>query len=225
MKMLDLKKRKFFQIAINGELNDSLRLISKLPKSEKLIIEAGTPFLKKYGMEGLRSIVNTTKFYLGPDTRVIADMKTIDRAKTEIEMVVATGANGIICMADAPTATVRNFLKICKDMGVISYLDFMGIKYPHKRLREIKVIPDVVLLHRGVDEENDIINQTSFPIHQINGVKAIYNVAVAIAGGDSEREVTSAFFNSANIVILWKQFLTLENYDEIKFIEMISQVK
>ena len=60
--------------------------------------------------------MNTTTFYLGTDTRVIADMKTIDRAKTEIEMVVATGANGIICMAAAPTATVRNFLKICKEI-------------------------------------------------------------------------------------------------------------
>ena len=40
----------------------------------------------------------------------------------------------------------------------------------------------------------------------INKIKGTYNLIVAIAGGDTKREIQSSFFNDANIVVLWKHF-------------------
>lgn len=218
-------KKTYLQVAINGTQFDANNIISQLPVSDKLILEAGTPFIKQYGMNGVSTLVSQWRWKVGEGAYVIADMKTIDRATTEVEMVKSAGASGIICMASAPVATIKSFINVCKEMGIDSYLDFMGIPYPHKRLREIGEIPDVVLLHRGVDEEADKLNKVPLPIHQINQVLASYNVMMGIAGGDSLREVQSAIFNSAKIVVLWKQFFSSKDFDKTAFEEFLGQVK
>lgn len=218
-------KKTYLQVAINGSQNDANNIISQLPVSDKLILEAGTPFIKKYGMSGVSALATQWKWKVGENAYIVADMKTIDRATTEVEMVKSAGASGIICMASAPVATIKSFIESCAQFGVDSYLDFMGIPYPHKRLREIGKTPDVVLLHRGVDEEADKLNKVPLPIHQINQVLASYNVVMGIAGGDSLREVQSAIFNSAKIVVLWKQFFSSKDFDIRAFEEFLGQIK
>ncbi|MCS7184282.1 MAG: hypothetical protein NZ866_02990 [Patescibacteria group bacterium] len=47
------KKLKYLQISINSNKEKALKIISELPKDERIILEAGTPFLKRYGIEGL----------------------------------------------------------------------------------------------------------------------------------------------------------------------------
>jgi len=84
-------------------------------------------------------------------------------------------------------------------------VDMMNIDHPIKVLRKLKKLPDVVILHRGVDEE--IFNKDKpIPYIQINKVRASYGVLIAIAGGDTIREVQRAVFNDANIVLVWKEF-------------------
>lgn len=84
-------------------------------------------------------------------------------------------------------------------------LDMMNIEYPVKILRQLKKQPDVIILHRGVDEEKFNKNKP-IPYVQINKVLSSYNVMLSIAGGDSVREVQRAIFNGANIVLVWKEF-------------------
>jgi 3-keto-L-gulonate-6-phosphate decarboxylase len=71
-------------------------------------------------------------------------------------------------------------------------------------LRSLKSLPDVVILHRGVDEETH--GNKMLPIHMINKIKGTFNVMISIAGGDTEREIQSSVFNGADIVVLWKNF-------------------
>ena len=66
-------------------------------------------------------------------------------------------------------------------------------------------MPGVVILHRGVDETQDNKSK-SLPIHQINKVRGTADVLIAVAGGDTPREIQSAVFNGADIVVVWKDF-------------------
>jgi len=52
---LDSKKR-YLQVALNGTLADAERIISSLPISDRIIVEAGTPLIKRYGENGIRQI-------------------------------------------------------------------------------------------------------------------------------------------------------------------------
>ncbi len=72
-------------------------------------------------------------------------------------------------------------------------------------MRKLKIQPNVVILHRGVDEEK-FNRDKPVPYIQINKVRSSFDVLIAIAGGDTIREVQRAVFNDANIVVVWKEF-------------------
>jgi len=72
-------------------------------------------------------------------------------------------------------------------------------------LRQLKKIPRVVVLHRGVDE-GEFNKEKQIPLHEIRRIKANYDILISIAGGDSLREVQRAIFNDADIVVVWKSF-------------------
>ena len=52
---LDSKKR-YLQVALNNTLEEARTIISQLPVSDRILLEAGTPFIKRYGVEGIRQI-------------------------------------------------------------------------------------------------------------------------------------------------------------------------
>ena len=198
-KKLD-KKKKYLQIALNNDLNDAEQIISNIPTSERIIIEAGTPLIKRYGLEAIQRIRE-----LSPSSYIVADSKVADLAGREVEMMSDAGASAITCLGVAPVETINIFLDKCEEYDVESMIDMMNVEDPIFLLKKLKRIPDVVIVHRGVDETN---NKTAkmIPYYQIKQIKGNYNIMVSIAGGDSEKEIGSAIFNGANIVVLWKKF-------------------
>lgn len=55
--MLDHKK-KYLQVALNSTPEEGEEIISQLPPSDRIIIEAGTPLIKAYGTDGIRRLKN-----------------------------------------------------------------------------------------------------------------------------------------------------------------------
>lgn len=205
--ILDSKKR-YLQIALNSTLPDASDIIYRLPSSERIILEAGTPLIKRYGMPAISYLKNYWEGRMRNQkgiAYVVADLKTMDRGETEVAMVKEAGASGAICLGQAPRETVDSFIAACKKWGVDSMVDMMNVPYPVQILRKLKKMPDVVILHRGVDEEN-FNKSIPIPYLQINKVLSTYKVLISIAGGDTAREVQRAIFNGANIVIVWKEF-------------------
>ncbi len=140
------------------------------------------------------------------NTYIVADYKAMDRGATEVEIAARAGASAITVLGQAPTETVDLLIEECNKRNIDSVVDMMNVDHPYKVLRKLKKLPTVVMLHRGVDETE--IGSTAFPIHKINKVKGAFNTLIAIGGGDTTREVQSAVFNGANIVMVWKDFYT-----------------
>lgn len=226
------KKTKYLQIALNSTLYDAESIISQLPLDKKIILEAGTPLIKTYGGRGIEAIKSfwenrvlketfpgfssaSNKIYIKNmlDEKIkstfppyiVADMKCQDRGKTEVKIAMDSGANAITVNGYAPIETINSLIKDCQTAGLDSMIDMMNVEQPIKILRLLKKLPTVVILHRGVDEE--IFNpDTPVPFNQINKIRASFDVLIAIAGGDTIRDVQRAIFNDANIVVVWKDF-------------------
>ena len=49
-------KKRYLQVALNGTLEEARKIISQLPISDRIIVEAGTPLIKEYGEVGIRQI-------------------------------------------------------------------------------------------------------------------------------------------------------------------------
>jgi len=47
--MLD-KKQRYLQIALNSTLDEARSIINQIPLDKRIIIEAGTPLIKAYGV-------------------------------------------------------------------------------------------------------------------------------------------------------------------------------
>ncbi|MDD5040576.1 MAG: orotidine 5'-phosphate decarboxylase [Patescibacteria group bacterium] len=195
------KSKQYLQIALNSTLDDARSIISRLPPSDRIILEAGTPLIKIYGAEAIR----TVRAMAWPGAYVVADAKTADLAEREVEMAATAGANGITCLGVARVETIDRFIAACKQHGLDSMVDMMNVESPHMLLRQLRALPDVVVLHRGVDE-TEFSKEKQIPYYQIKQIRGSYNITVAVAGGDTIREVQRAVFNDANIVVVWKDF-------------------
>lgn len=202
------RKNKYLQIALNSALDEAYNIIRSLPPNERILIEAGTPLIKHFGIAAIRNIRNWWQTRLGNTNifpYVVADLKTMDRGETEVRLAKEAGASAVISLGQAPVETINAFIESCSRYEVDSMVDMMNVEMPIKVLRKLKKLPSVVLLHRGVDEET-FNRDKPIPYLQINKIRASYNTLISIAGGDTIREVQRAIFNDANIVVVWKEF-------------------
>jgi 3-keto-L-gulonate-6-phosphate decarboxylase len=133
-------------------------------------------------------------------------MKISDNAEAEVEMVATAGASAVTCLGVASLQTIDKFIKACDLHKLDSMIDLMNVADPLTLFKKLKKIPKVAIIHRGVDETEKTKGKT-IPYYQINKLKGAFGAMVAIAGGDDPREVQSAIFNGANIVVVWKNFL------------------
>ena len=115
------------------------------------------------------------------------------------------GANAATVLGVAPVETIDLFIEECKKCGIDSMVDMMNVETPLAVLKKLKNQPDVVILHRGVDE-TEFSSDKQLPYYQIKQIKSNFNVMVSVAGGDTIREIERAFFNDADIVVVWKNF-------------------
>lgn len=205
MTVLDRKKH-YLQVALNSTLEDAYRIIQQLPVSDRIIIEAGTPLIKRYGEDGIRKIREWYASRLSTfNPYVVADLKMMDRGETEVEIARRAGASVATALGSAPIESLNAFIEKCEEMGLDAMIDMMNVDFPLTVLRALKKQPRVVILHRGVDEERDN-KQKQLPLHEIRRIKGSYDMLIAVAGGDTLREIQSASFNDADIVVVWKNF-------------------
>jgi len=136
---------------------------------------------------------------------IVADLKCMDRGLTEVIIAQQGGASAATALGYAPIETLDAFIEKCKELGLDSMIDMMNVDFPLNILRQLKQIPDVVILHRGVDEE-DYNREKQIPYHEIQRIKSNYDIMLAVAGGDTIQEVQRAIFNDVDIVILWRAF-------------------
>jgi 3-keto-L-gulonate-6-phosphate decarboxylase len=199
------KRNKYLQIALNSTFSEARKIVASLPQSDKIIIEAGTPLIKTEGI----NVVSDLRA-IAPNAYIVADIKVSDNAEKEVAMVAQTGAEAATCLGVAPIETIDKFIQACIENKIDSMIDLMNVSDPVSLFRKLKKLPLVAIIHRGVDE-TEATKDKAIPYYQINKIKGAYNIMVAVAGGDDNREVESAIFNGADIVVVWKNFMQSGN--------------
>ncbi len=187
-------KIRYLQIAFNYDLGLVMRVLPTLPRHPRILIEAGTPYIKREGMRGVSAI---RQMWQG---HVVADLKTTDGAISEVEMARRAGADSVSVLGNAPTETLDLFVDQCKQLDLISMVDLLGVADPLKILRPLRTPPDVLILHKGRDEESSKGKDIQY--RHVNRIRSKYDSSIAAAGGVGLNEARSAIFNGANIVVV-----------------------
>jgi bifunctional enzyme Fae/Hps len=187
-------KTRYLQIAFNKDINHARSILHSIPQDGRILIEAGTPYIKREGSRGISYISSVWK------GRVVADLKTMDGAQEEVELAAQAGATAATVLGSAPRETIDLFISTCKDLGLDSMVDMIGVEEPLKALMQLKSPPEVVVLHKGRDEESTRGKVIRYK--HIAKIKSKYDLLISAAGGVDLREARSAIFNGANIVVV-----------------------
>ncbi len=187
------RKGRYLQLAFNYDVGLVRRVVPRLRSSERVLIEAGTPFIKRAGAAGIRAMRS-----LWPGA-IVADLKVADGALGEVELAHRAGASAVTVLGNSPTETLNLFVRACQARGLISMIDMIGVDDPLRVVMRMLQPPDVVVLHRGRDEEGTRGKVIQY--RHVNRLLSKFDVLISAAGGVDLKEARSAIFNGAHIVV------------------------
>lgn len=187
----------YLQIALDiPDLDLITHVLSQVPKNDHLIIEAGTPLIKRYGLDVLGKIRE-----IKPDAFIVADLKTLDTGNLEARMASDLTADAVVISGLAPIETIDKAIEEAKKTGIYAVIDMLNVDDPVEVLRQLKTLPEVVELHRAIDVE--LYGEGSHEAWgAIGAIKELGQILVGVAGGITEDTVQLALDSGADILIV-----------------------
>ncbi len=187
----------YLQIALDvPSLNKTREVVQQLPESDRIILEVGTPLLKKYGVRIIRELREDAK-----DVFIIADLKTLDVGKVEVDLAFEETADAVVAAGVAAKETLDGFIYEAKKLGIYAVVDMMNIEDPVKKLETLKELPNIVILHRGIDMETG----RTLGLERINELRHAFpdqRFLVAVAGGIIPETANEAIEKGADIIVV-----------------------
>jgi bifunctional enzyme Fae/Hps len=197
----------YLQVAIDlVEMGQVERVLQSLPKNDHLIIEAGTPLVKRFGLD----IISTMR-RIRPDSFIIADLKTLDTGNLEARMAADASADAVVVSGLAPVNTLEKAILEAKKTGIYSIIDMLNVSSPAAVLKELAkrdALPDVVELHRAIDAEGEQHRWGDIAeVRKAAGLK----ILVAVAGGIRQDVVKEAMKSGADILVVGRAITASKN--------------
>ncbi|AXV40084.1 bifunctional 5,6,7,8-tetrahydromethanopterin hydro-lyase/3-hexulose-6-phosphate synthase [Methanobacterium sp. BAmetb5] len=200
----------YLQVALDlDNMQDMERIIDSLPDRERILIEAGTPLVKKFGV-GIVSKIRELK----KDAFIIADLKTLDVGRIEVKMAADETADAVAISGLGTQESIEKAIHEAQKQGIYSILDMMNVDNFTEKLENLNFKPDIVLLHRNVDLETlkaergeEQADMTEWG--NINQIKEIIgkNGRVAVAGGIVPKKMDQALDSGADVIVVGRYII------------------
>lgn len=157
-------------------------------------LEAGTPLIKSEGLNCIREL--RKKF---PDKIIVADMKTMDVGRIEVEIAAKSGADIVAILGAASDETIKESIAAASNYGAKILVDMIEVRDYVSRAKQVeKLGADYVGIHIPIDDQMKGI--VSFDkVRQISGS---VKIPVAVAGGINSENAALAVKSGASIIIV-----------------------
>jgi 3-hexulose-6-phosphate synthase len=185
------------------EMDRAIELIQKISPCID-IIEAGTSFVLRYGMQAVARLRECF-----PDLQILCDGKIMDAGQDETNMMLDAGAEWVTVMACTDKATIRDCVlaahsrhaRVMADMLCVE--DFQAMV---EKLEDCDV--DCIAVHVGVDQQ--AMGQT--PLNALRELRACEpHCMVAVAGGISPITASDYLTLNPDILIVGAGILNSES--------------
>ncbi|NLE03374.1 MAG: bifunctional 5,6,7,8-tetrahydromethanopterin hydro-lyase/3-hexulose-6-phosphate synthase [Crenarchaeota archaeon] len=187
----------YLQISLDApDLEAAKRVLSQLPGSDRLIIEVGTPLIKRYGTRVIKELRQSIK-----DVFIVADLKTLDVGKIEVDIAYEDTADAVVAAGLAPPETLDSVVQEARRMGIYGVIDMLNVEDVLEKLKSLKEFPDIVILHRGIDQETG----RSSGLERIPLIRKAFpnkKFLIAVAGGIVPETAKEALEKGADILIV-----------------------
>lgn len=157
-------------------------------------LEAGTPLIKSEGLSAVRALRNRW-----PDKVVVADMKTMDAGRAEVEYAAKAGASIVGVLGAASDATIHECVEAGRNYGAEIMVDMIQVPDVVSRARQAEAMgASYIGIHVAIDEQ--MAGRT--PFDTLREVASAVNIPVAVAGGINSETAAEAVRAGAGIVVV-----------------------
>ena len=183
------------QVALDFlELSRALKVAEAAVAGGADILEAGTPLIKSEGLDAVRQL--RARF---PRMRLVADMKTMDAGRIEMEAAAKAGANVAVVMGAASEATIQECIEAGRNYGVSVGVDLLGVEDIVTLARRCEELgADHLDIHTPIDEQM----RGADPFERLRLVRQAVSLPLAAAGGINSETAAEAVAAGADIVIV-----------------------
>ncbi|MFZ0006256.1 bifunctional 5,6,7,8-tetrahydromethanopterin hydro-lyase/3-hexulose-6-phosphate synthase [Methanoregula sp.] len=208
----------YLQVAMDlVDMGKVAQVLKEVPQNDHVIIEAGTPLIKKFGLSVIGEIRK-----LRPNAFIIADLKILDTGNLEARMAADATADAVVVSGLAPTSTIEKAVSEARKVGIYSIIDMLNVQNPVKLIEKLKVKPDIVELHRAIDTE-----ETAHAWGDIAAMKkaAGGKLLVATAGGIRVEVVKDALKAGADILVVGRSITASKDIEHAtdEFLDQLNR--
>ena len=184
------------QISIDViDLDEALDLARASVKAGVDWLEVGTPLLLAEGLHAVRAFRGEF-----PETPIVVDLKTMDGAGLEAEMMFKAGGDMVVVMGQAHDASIIEQVKMARRYGKQVMCDVMLCPDKPGRAKEAQDMGvDYIIVHTGFDERNMIPGLS--PLDDLEDVLAAVDIPVQAVGGLSVPQAIATLEMGADIVV------------------------
>ncbi|MDI6904034.1 MAG: bifunctional 5,6,7,8-tetrahydromethanopterin hydro-lyase/3-hexulose-6-phosphate synthase [Candidatus Bathyarchaeia archaeon] len=187
----------YLQISLDiPDLERNKKIIAQIPRSDRIILEMGTPLIKRYGTKVISELREIAR-----DIFFVADLKTLDVGKVEVDLAYDETADAVVAAGLAPVETLNAFTHEAKRLGIYAAVDMLNVENPIKKLRMLKEFPDIIILHRGIDQETGRTLGLEL-IQELRDTFQDKRFLIAVAGGIVPETAKEALEKGADIIIV-----------------------
>ncbi len=157
-------------------------------------LEAGTPLIKSEGLAVVRAL--REEF---PGKHIVADFKTMDAGRGEMEIASKAGANSASVLGVASDATIRECVAAGKNFGIEVEVDLIGSPdYAAAAKRAEKLGAHAVAVHLGIDDQM----HGKGPFEELRQVREAVSIRVSVAGGLNSETAAEAVKAGADVLVI-----------------------
>jgi len=168
------------QLALDfANLSQALRAAEEAVAGGPIWLEAGTPLIKSEGLNAVRALRD--RF---PQHTIVADMKTMDAGREEVEMAAKAGANIVAVLGAASDATIEQAIEAGRHYDARIMIDTAQLADPVARaVRAAELGAAIINVHCPVDVQM----RGGDPFATLAAVRAAVSIQVAVAGASTRR--------------------------------------
>ena len=159
-------------------------------------LEAGTPLILGEGLHAVKAL--RERF---PDHPIVADLKTMDGAGLEAEMMLEAGATHVVVMSQAHWASVKEMVKMARRFDAQVMADVLNAPDKAAAAREMQRLgADWIIVHTGYDERRYVDGVS--PLNDLPAVVEAVDIPVQAVGGLSiEQSIETVRLGARSLVI------------------------
>ncbi len=183
------------QVALDFlELKRALELAAEAVRGGAEWLEAGTPLIKSAGLDAVRELRRAF-----PKHTIVADLKTMDAGRIEMEAAAKAGANVGTVLGTASESTIIECIEVGRHYGMDVHVDLLNVPDPAGLAKKCE---EWGAHHVGIHMPIDDQMRGKLPMDLLRTVRAATRLPIAVAGGLNSETVVDVVEAGGDIMIV-----------------------